>query len=36
MENLVILNFLFVGGQNGWVFEVFALVDVENSLGNKL
>ena len=36
MENLVILNFLFVGSQSVWIFEVLALVDVENSLGNKL
>lgn len=36
MENFIILRLLFIGGQNGWVFEVLALIDFENSLGHEL
>ena len=36
MENFIILTFPFISGQDGWVFEVLALVDIKNSLGHKL
>jgi len=36
MENFVILRFLFLGAQTGGVFKVLVLIDVENSLSDKL